>query len=208
MTFFDGLALIIIALSALFGFFRGGAKEIVSLFSFLVAGLVSLLALPLTGKIGRAILDPDWAGTVAAVVIVFVFVSLILRLLTAWVSRSLQEHDYLGGADRMAGLGFGVLRALVILGVIHLMLYAATPAGRIPHWYRGAMVYPAAAVSAKALQLVLPTWAKIADKVAPVVQDSVRRGASDQPQSPVTDAARRDAKRQKDDMDKLVESTR
>jgi membrane protein required for colicin V production len=208
MTFFDGLAFIVIALSALFGFFRGGAKEIVSLFSFLVAGLISLLALPLTGKIGRTILDPDWAGTVAAVVIVFVFVSLILRLLTAWVSRSLQEHDYLGGADRMAGLGFGVLRALVILGVVHLMLYAATPAGRIPQWYRGSMVYPAAAVSAKALQLVLPTWAKIADKVAPAVQDSVRRGASDQPQSAATDASRRDAKRQKDDMDKLVESTR
>ena len=208
MTFFDGLALIVIAISALFGFFRGGAKEIVSLFSFLLAGLISLLALPVTGPIGRTILDPDWAGTVGAVVIVFVFVSLLLRLATAWLSRALQEHDYLGGADRMAGIGFGVLRALVILGVIHLMLYAATPAGRIPHWYRGAMVYPAASVSAKALQLVLPTWAKFADKVAPAVENSVRRGASDQPQSAAKGAARRDAQRQKDDMDKLVESTR
>jgi membrane protein required for colicin V production len=207
MTFFDGLALIVIAISALFGFFRGGAKEIVSLFSFLLAGLISLLALPLTGKIGRAVLDPDWAGTVAAVIVVFVFVSLLLRLASSWLSRSLQESDYLGGADRMAGVGFGLLRAMVILGVIHLMLYAATPAGRIPHWYRGAMVYPVASLSAKALQLVLPTWAKIADKVAPAVEDSVRRGASDQPQSAGNAAARRDDDRRKD-MDKLVESTR
>lgn len=207
MTFFDGLALIIIAISALFGFFRGGAREIVSLFSFLLAGLIALLALPFTGRIGRAILDPDWAGTVAAVVLVFVFVGLLLRLLSGWLSRSLQEHDHLGGADRMAGLGFGVLRALVVLGVIHLMLYAATPAGRIPHWYRQAAVYPAAAGTAKMLQLVLPGWAKIADKVAPVVEDSVRRGATDQPHSAGRDAARRDADRRKD-MDKLVESTR
>ena len=207
MTFFDGLALIVITISALFGFFRGGAKEIVSFFSFLLAGLISLLALPFTGKIGRALLDPDWFGTVAAVVVVFVFVGLVLRLVAAWLSRTLQEHDHLGGADRMAGLGFGVLRALVILGIIHLAFYAATPAGRIPHWYRGAMVYPLAAGTAKVIQLVLPTWAKFADKVAPVVQDSVRRGASDQPQSAGKDAARQDDQRRQD-MDKLVEATR
>jgi membrane protein required for colicin V production len=184
MTFFDGLAVIILVISSLWGFFRGGAREIVSAFSVLVAGLIALLALPITGKIGRTILDPDWAGTVAAVVVVFVFVGLMLRLVAAWLSQSLQEHDHLGGADRMAGLGFGLLRGLVFLGIIHLMLYAATPAGRIPHWYRGAMVYPAAKASAKVLQLVLPTWAKFADKVAPAVEDSVRRGATDQPHSP------------------------
>jgi len=207
MTFFDGLALIVLVISGLFGFFRGGAKEIVSLFSFLLAGLIALLALPFTGKVGRAILDPDWFGTIAAVVLVFVFVGLLLRLLAGWLARSLQEHDHLGGADRIAGLGFGVLRALVVLGVIHLMFYAATPAGRIPHWYRQAAVYPMAAGSAKMLQLVLPTWAKVADKVAPVVEDSVRRGASDQPHSAGRDAARGDAERRRD-MDKLVESTR
>lgn len=191
MTFFDGLGLTIIAISALAGFFRGGAKEIVSLFSFLLAGLIALLALPFTGKVGRALLDPDWAGTVAAVLVVFVFVGLLLRLLAGWLSRTMQESDHLGGADRFAGLGFGVMRALVVLGVIHLMLYAATPAGRIPGWYRDAMLYPAAASSARVLQLVLPTWAKVADSVAPVVEDSVRRGASDQPQSDDTSPARR-----------------
>lgn len=191
MTFFDGVALIIMAISSLAGFFRGGAKEIVSLFSFLLAGLIALLALPISGKIGRSLLDPDWAGTVAAVVVVFIFVGLLLRLLSGWLSRTMQESDHLGGADRLAGLGFGVLRALVLLGVIHLMLYAATPAGMIPHWYRGALVYPAAAGSARVLQLVLPTWAKVADSVAPVVEDSVRRGASDQPQSDDNSPARR-----------------
>jgi membrane protein required for colicin V production len=184
MTFFDGLALIVLAISGLIGLFRGGAKEIVSAFSFLLAGLISLLALPATGRIGRALLDPDWAGTVAAVVVVFVFVGLILRLIAGWLSRSLQDHEHLGGADRMAGLGFGVLRALVVLGLIHLMLYAATPAGRIPHWYREAKVYPAARASAKVLQLVLPAWAKVADSVAPAVERSVRAGATDQPHSP------------------------
>lgn len=191
MTFFDGVALIIMAISSLAGFFRGGAKEIVSLFSFLLAGLIALLALPISGKIGRSLLDPDWAGTVAAVVVVFIFVGLLLRLLSGWLSRTMQESDHLGSADRLAGLGFGVLRALVLLGVIHLMLYAATPAGMIPHWYRGALVYPAAAGSARVLQLVLPTWAKVADSVAPVVEDSVRRGASDQPQSDDNSPARR-----------------
>jgi len=189
MTFYDGVALLILAVSALAGFWRGGAKEIVSLFSFLLAGLVALLLLPVSGPIARGLMDPDWAGTALAVIVVFTLVSLLLKLLAHWLARSLQESDHLGGADRMAGLGFGVVRALVLLGVIHLLFYAATPAGRIPSWYRQAKAYPAGAASARTLQLVLPEWAKIADRVAPVVERSVRKGATDQPQSPYKGAA-------------------
>lgn len=206
MTFFDGLALVIIGLSALVGFWRGGAKEIVSVFSFLLAGLVALLLLPISGPIARKAMDPDWAGTALAVIVVFVLVSLLLKAVAHWLSRSLHESDHLGGADRMAGLGFGVLRGLFVLGVIHLMLYASTPAGRIPTWYREAMVYPAGKAAAKALQLVLPEGAKIADKVAPVVERRARAGASDAPHS--DDKAPPPAKRAADGMDKLVETTR
>ncbi len=207
MTFFDGLALLVLAVSALAGLWRGGAREIVSLFTFLLAGLIALLALPLTGPIGRDMLDPDWAGTVAAVLVVFVAFGLLLRLLAKWLSRSLHESDHLGGVDRLAGLGFGLLRGLVLLGVVHLMLYAATPPGRIPPWYREAMVYPAGAAAAKALQVVLPEGAKVADRVAPVVERSVRRGASDGPHSDDKGAAPY-SQRQREDMDKLVETTR
>lgn len=207
MTFFDGLALTILAVSALAGFWRGGAREFVSLFTVLLAALIAMLTLPLTGPVGRDMLDPDWAGTVAAAALVFVVVGVLLRLLARWLSRSLRESEHLGGADRMAGLGFGLLRGLVVLGVVHLMLYAATPPGRIPHWYRGAMVYPAGAGAARALQVVLPEGAKVADRVAPVVERSVRRGASDQPHSAAKGAAPY-SQQQRDDMDKLVETTR
>jgi len=206
MTFFDGFALVIIGVSALAGFWRGGAKEIVSLFSFLLAGLISLLLLPVSGPIARTMMHPDWLATALAVIVVFVLVSIVLKLLANWLSRSLHENDHLGGADRMAGLAFGVLRAMVVLGVIHLLLYASTSAGRIPGWYRNAMVYPAGAASAKALQLVLPEGAKIADKVAPVVERRAREGASGSPQS--GDRGPPPAERAREGMEKVAEATR
>ena len=202
MTFFDALALCIIGVSALVGLMRGGAKEIVSLFSFLLAGLVALVMLPVSGPIARGMMDPDWIATVLAIVVVFAIVSIVLKLLGDWASRSLHDSDHLGGANRLAGFGFGVLRGLVVLGVIHLLLYASLTAERVPGWYRNAMVYPAGAASAKALQVVLPQGAKIADKVAPVVERRAREGAAGAPQS--DDNAARAA----EGMERIAEATR
>ena len=216
MTFYDGLALVIVGVSAFAGFWRGGARETISFFSFLLAGLIALLALPLTGPVGRDLVDPDWAGTAFAVLGLFVVLYLFLRILAGWIGRRLHDHDTLGGVDRMAGLGFGLVRGLVVLGVIHLLFYASTPAARIPNWYRSAMVYPVGKVAARALQVVLPEGAKVADKVAPVVERNVRRGASGQPQSDVKPPAARTTpagtaaydRKTRQDMDTLVETTR
>lgn len=216
MTFYDGLALVIIGVSAFAGFWRGGARETISFFAFLVAGLIALLALPLTGPIGRDLIDPDWAGTAFAVVGGFGVLYLFLRILAGWIGRRLQDHDTLGGVDRMAGLAFGVGRALIVLGIIHLLFYASTPAHRIPNWYRFAAVFPVGKAAARVLQIVLPQGARVADRVAPVVERNVRRGASGQPQSdvngagPNTGASRAAAydRTTRQDMDRLVETTR
>lgn len=188
MTFYDGLALVIIGVSAFAGFWRGGARETISFFAFLVAGLIALLALPLTGPIGRDLIDPDWAGTAFAVIGGFAVLYLFLRILAGWIGKRLQQHETLGAVDRIGGLAFGLIRALLVLGVIHLLFYASTPPNRVPTWYRSAKVFPVGKAAARVLQVVLPEGAKVADKVAPVVERNVRRGASGQPQSDVKGA--------------------
>lgn len=216
MTVFDGFALVILAVSAFAGFWRGGARELISFFAFLVAGLIALLALPLTGPVGRDLVDPDWAGTVGAVIIPFIGLYMLLRLFAGWIGERLRESETLGGADRLAGVGFGIVRSMVVLGVIHLLFYASTTPARIPNWYRSAMVYPVARAAARTLQVVLPEGAKVADRVAPMVERNVRRGASAQPHSDVkgrapaalTPGTPEYDRRTRQDMDKLVETTR
>jgi len=188
MTGYDLFAILVLAISALAGWFRGGVREVVSLFSFLIAAIVALLALPFTGPLGREVIDPDWIGTTLAVVVAFLIVYAAIRLIGAGLSRSIRENGALGGIDRFAGLFIGALRAIVLIGVIHLVFYAITPPERMPGWFRDAAVHPAGATVARGIQMILPGIGRAADATTAVVGDAVQRGAADQPQSDDTSA--------------------
>jgi membrane protein required for colicin V production len=207
MTWFDIVVIVVLLVSALAGFVRGGAREIVTLVAFTLSALVAALLLPFSGPMFRKMIDPDWVGTVMAAVVVFVVAYLLIRLLGAWVSQKLQTSERLGGVDRMVGLSFGVVRALVLLGFLHLLFAATTPVERQPHWFRGATFYPVTRGAAKAIQAVVPKGAKVADRVAPKVEQSVRRGATDRPQSP-SKGPRGYDQGQRQSMDALVERSR
>lgn len=207
MTAFDVFALVVLIVSALAGFVRGGAREIVTLFAFIFAGLVAALSWPLTAPLGRKAIDPDFIGAIVAFVVVAIAAYILVRVLGAWLGQKLQQTERLGGIDRSVGLGFGVARTLVFLGGVHLLMFGVVPHERIPGWYRGATVYPVSVSAAKALQAVLPGGAKLADKIAPKVEHSVRLGASSKPQSESKERAAYD-RRERDRMDALVEKSR
>ena len=59
--------------------------------------------------------------------VVFVVVYAALRIAGGGLARGIQSAQVLGILDRTVGLGFGLLRALVVLGALHLAFNAATP---------------------------------------------------------------------------------
>ena len=179
MPGYDLFAVLVILVSAAAGWIRGGLRELVTLAAFAVAAIVSLLALPLSGPLGRAMVDPDWAGSIVAAVVVFLIVYFGIRIGGAMMSRRLRDHKQLSGVDRLFGIGVGAARALVLLGAIHLVLHAATPAERVPEWFRQAAVFPLSHASARVIQTVLPTLGRGADALSPVIGSSVRDGFSD-----------------------------
>jgi membrane protein required for colicin V production len=183
MTGWDLIVFGVLFISGLVGLIRGGTREIVTIFAFLFASLGALLILPVTGPIFRRGVDPDWAGNVLAVVVVFILFYILIRILGAWASKRLQQHEQLGTVDRIFGLGFGIVRALVLVGVFHLVFHAATPPERVPGWFRDAVTYPLSRGVAKAIQTLLPHGGRAADRLAPTVSGAVRRGAADQPQT-------------------------
>jgi membrane protein required for colicin V production len=226
MTFFDILVVLITLLSAVAGFVRGGAREMVTLFAFSASAIVAFLCMPVTGPLFRKLIDPDYIGTIVSVLFVFVLVYFAVHALGNLIREKLHQSDQLGGVDRFVGLTFGVLRALVVLGVFHLLYSAVTPPQRQGGWFLNARLYGLSAASAKTIQAVLPKAAKGADALAPRVERSVRRGASDaydpdpgelpakrptaattRPQSK-TKSARAYDERQRDRMDALVENAR
>ena len=71
MTGFDAFAILVILASAGAGWVRGATREVVTLLSFVLAAIIALVSLPVTARMGRTLIDPDWAGTIFAALVTF-----------------------------------------------------------------------------------------------------------------------------------------
>ncbi len=178
MTGFDVIAILVILASAAAGWVRGGTREIITLLSFVLAAFIALVALPLTAPLGRALVNPDWAGTIAAAVASFLLIYFGIRIFGSILSKRAQAHPQLGGIDRFLGVFVGAARSLVLLGAIHLVVVAAMPGEHTPRWLSEATLRPVTAGAARLIQIVLPGIGRGADALTPVVTSSVSEGFS------------------------------
>ncbi|MDO9077932.1 MAG: CvpA family protein [Brevundimonas sp.] len=178
MTGFDVIAILVILASAAAGWVRGGTREIITLLSFVLAAFIALVALPLTAPLGRALVNPDWAGTISAAVASFLLIYFGIRIFGSVLSKRAQAHPQLGGIDRFLGVFVGAARSLVLLGAIHLVVVAAMPGERTPRWLSEATLRPVTAAAARLIQIVLPGIGRGADALTPVVTSSVNEGFS------------------------------
>ena len=181
MTQFDLIAIALLAISGLIGFARGALRELTTVIAFVMAIAISLLILRWTGPLARHWLHPAWVGNVAALLAGFVASYMAVRLIGAGITRSVHDVGALGGLDRVAGLGIGLVRGFAILGVFQLVFTAATPRERMPHWISGAVLYPAATDSAQALKALEPEGLAVAGKLAPTLKQAVTDGSNDRP---------------------------
>ena len=172
-TQFDLIAVLILGVSGLIGFARGAMRELTTLIAFVLAVAIALLSLRLTGGIARHWLHPVWVANVTALVVGFLVSYIAIRMIGAAIARSLHEVHALGGIDRVIGLGIGLIRGFVLLGVFQMVFSAATPQERMPQWISHAALYPVASDSAKALMALEPGGLAMAGKLAPALKQAV-----------------------------------
>lgn len=214
MTLFDFIAILILGVSAFVGFVRGATREVMTVLAFVVAALLAVFALRLTGPLARHMISPDWAANAAAVVIVFVAAYIALRILGAGLTRRIHNTEALGTVDRAIGVGFGLIRGLVLLGVFNLVFNLATPPERVPHWISGAALYPLSGACATALRALAPEGSAMADRFGPAIERAVKDGASDHDGASAKEAAGQASEKSPYDeksrraMDDLVEKSR
>ncbi|HWU78754.1 MAG TPA: CvpA family protein [Caulobacter sp.] len=175
MTPFDIIAGLLLLVSGVTGWVRGASRELTSALSFIFAAAIALFGLRISGPIFRKLMDPDWAATGAAVLVVFVVFFLIFRLIGGRLTASLHETSA-GTLDRGVGATFGLVRACVVLGVFNLLLHLATPPDRMPHWVEDSLFYPVSEASGKVLKVFAPKGKALAGKLAPAIKDAVHEG--------------------------------
>ncbi len=111
----------VVAVSGLFGLYRGFSTSILSLFTWVVA---IWLPLKFTGKFSESFL-PDSVGSPAAKTIVsaacLFFGAFILLSVICFLIRKILGATGLGFADRILGLGLGVARGAVIVAFVAML---------------------------------------------------------------------------------------
>lgn len=205
MTPFDIIAGLLLLVSGVTGWIRGASRELTSALSFILAAAVALFGLRISGPIFRKLMDPDWAATGAAVLVVFVVFFLIFRLVGGRITARLQDSSA-GTLDRAVGATFGVVRACVILGVFNLLLHLATPPDRMPHWVEDSMFYPLSEASGEVLKVFAPKGKALAGKLAPAIKDAVHEGGDNT--SGEKSSGKGYDKDQRRNLDDLVEKSR
>jgi membrane protein required for colicin V production len=176
MSLFDLAAGLVLIVSAVIGWIRGATREVATVLALVLAAVIALFALRFSGPVARHAIHTPWLANITAILMVFAAVYILLRVLASAMTRRIHQTSGLGGVDRTVGAGFGVARALVVLGLANLTINAIMPPDRMPAWISGAWLYPVSSISAAALRAFAPHGADLAKQVAPVVGKAITSG--------------------------------
>lgn len=161
MEAYDFIFLALLAISCFAGAVRGATKELVNLISFFLAMFISFMSQPFLAKTFHL----DTITAYLGAFIIFLMIYFGIRYLGHALSDKVQKQKALNTFDRVLGVGIGIFRTLVVLGVFHLLFSLVTPIDRQPNWFRGAKIYPLSVKCAKIIQAFVPTGTNAANRV-------------------------------------------
>lgn len=155
MNWVDLVVLALLALSALVGLARGFVRESLGLAAWVAAAvLAARLGPQLVPSAGRLIPDPRIAAPVTFLVVFAVL--LVVFLLVAAALGGLARGSVLGGLDRLAGLGFGVLRGFAVLVIAAMLAASVWPVADWPASVTASRFLPAVRATAGRVSGLLP----------------------------------------------------
>jgi len=128
MNPFDIFIIVIVGYCLVRGLFRGLVKEVSSIIGVLGGFYAAYLYYPLAAKwLNRLISDPAYLK-ILSFLIIFCTVLIIINVLGI-IIKYLLNIAFLGWVDRIFGIAFGVLKAVLIVSVLFIILTAFLPKG-------------------------------------------------------------------------------
>lgn len=202
MTKFDYIVLGLLLISALVGFARGAAREVVAVAALLGGAAAAIFGLRYAEPYAARLLHSHWFAVGAALLALFLAAYIVVRLIGAALVRRLHGANVLGALDRTVGLLIGLVRGLVVLGALKLMFVAATPADLQPRWITHARTWPLAADMGRVIEGLAPKGLDAAERLRPSLEHAVYQPSRDRTATGGYDA------RQRGEVDDLVEKSR
>src|ERR1700761_5842446 len=154
-TFLDCLIVLIIVVSAIYAGWRGFLWETLTIFAWAAAAFACLYFGPYIIPLTRSLVQTEWLASLLAYASVFLAVFIPLAFMTARFSETV-KHSPIGPLDRAAGVAFGVVRGLVIIGLAYLAFTYFVAIRNQPRWLTEARLLPMVQSTAEVLLSVVP----------------------------------------------------
>lgn len=116
---FDIVVFTILGLSALLGFVRGITRESFGILSWSAAGTATYFGYPHAKGLASTYIKNPQIAEYATYAAMFIALLVIFSILSHILS-TLIKNSVFGGVDRSLGFGFGLIRAVLVLGILDL----------------------------------------------------------------------------------------
>ena len=141
MNWFDFAVIGVLALSGLLAMARGFVKELLSLAGWIVAAIVTFMALPYVREPVRNIVKSQTIADIGSGIVIFLVVLVICGLITHALTRRLPSGTF-GFVDGVLGLIFGLARGALLVALGYLLLNVAFKSDNLPPWVTEAKTKP------------------------------------------------------------------
>lgn len=125
LTYLDALVIAVCFISGILAMYRGLSRELLSILSWLVAGMAVLYFYFTQEKIAEDVAlqmgTQVQIAQIAICAIIFLIVLILVHLLTSRLSDAVLDSG-VGMIDRLLGFGFGVVRGFLLI-VIPFMMF-------------------------------------------------------------------------------------
>ncbi|MEH6477602.1 MAG: CvpA family protein [Sneathiella sp.] len=151
----DAVILLILLISAIFGFIRGFVKEVLSITGWVGASFLALYLFPILKPYVRAYIDNLLISDILTGAGIFILSLVILSFITHAISEKVKASA-LGALDRSLGIFYGIARAAIIIGIAWLGYVQFIPPKDRPMWITEAKMLPIAKASGEFVARLTP----------------------------------------------------
>jgi membrane protein required for colicin V production len=155
VPFLDCLIVLIIVVSAGYAAWRGFLWETLTVFAWVAAAFGCLWLGPSVFLITKDMVQQEWLARLIAYAAVFCAIFIPFAFMSHRFSESV-KHSPIGPLDRAAGVAFGVVRGLVIIGAAYLVFTYYVAICAQPKWLTEAHLLPVVQTTAETLVDILP----------------------------------------------------
>ncbi len=136
----QGLDILLVGIMIFSGFLamlRGLTREMLSIMSWALAALVTLLAYSNFRDTVRGLIDTPMLADATLIAVVFIASLIIFSLVTANISERVLDSR-VGAVDRTLGFVYGLVRGLILVVIAYLIIGQIVDRQNMPGWVTNA----------------------------------------------------------------------